>query len=347
MRADIMGDFFKRNDIDEEIEKESIGYWIQDLQKSSKLLMIIKTAAFNRLYGISFLGAIDYSDQNELTKKERNRAIHSLYVAGIANYVATKRNYNSDLKEHLVAAALLHDIGHMPLSHSAEPFIKEKFGYGHHELGNNLISGTCWVDSGLSKALNKNFDVSFIKGLLNFELKNDGHDIFSNKINADTIDGIVRCIEYKGKNKANHLNRISIAKAAFLDNIDMTENKRLQILDNFWNTKHFVYQNFINTKHSVISDKISQIFFRENKKIEYKNLLSDERRWREQYKLLFKWLSNLKSNSIPHCLKNYEMVYTTRNYKVLKTEKDIKKRYTNNKNKAKISEDSLLKYREE
>ncbi|WP_213667452.1 hypothetical protein, partial [Escherichia coli] len=84
------------------------------------------------------------------------------------------------------------------------------------------------------------------------------------------------------------LNRISIAKAAFLDNIDMTENKRLQILDNFWNTKHFVYQNFINTKHSVISDKISQIFFRENKKIEYKNLLSDERRWREQYKLLFK-----------------------------------------------------------
>jgi len=342
----MMSEFFKTTDIDEGIEKESIGYWIQDLQKCSKLSTIIETAAFNRLREISFLGAIDYSDQNELTKHERNRAIHSLYVAGIANYVATKRNYNSDLKEHVIAAALLHDIGHMPLSHSAEPFIKEKFGYGHHEIGDDLISGTCWRDSGLNKALHKNFDISFIKGLLNFELKTDGHDIFSNKINADTIDGIVRCVEYKGKNKTNHLNRISIAKAAFLDDIDLPENKRLQILDDFWKTKHFVYQNFINTKHSVISDKISQIFFMENEKIKYKDLISDERRWKEQYKLLFKWLSNLKSNLIPHCLKNYEMVYTTRNYEVLKIEKDIKKRYTNNKNKTKINQESLLKYRE-
>lgn len=329
---------------EDDLEKENITYWIKDFRKNAKINSIIETKAFNRLYDISFLGAIDYSDKSELSKVDRNRAVHSLYVAGIANFIASERKYDEELKRHIVAAALLHDIGHMPLSHSAEPYIKSKFGYGHHEIGNRLISGKIWKSSELSNTLSKNFDVVFIKQLLNNETNNDGIDIFSSKINADTIDGIVRCVEYKGINKTNSLNRISIARSFFIKDSGYSTIKRLDTLDSFWKTKHFVYQNYINTKHGVISDKLSQIFFMEMEDISVRDLLLKESTWKGKYKTLFKWLSGLKYGSIPACLKDHEIEYTIRKYEVIKSEKSLDKRYINSKKKNKISPEIYTEY---
>lgn len=341
-----MKQFFNIPDDDNDIEKESIEYWVKDLQNSEALLGIIQTAAFRRLFDISFLGAIDYSERNYLSNIDRNRASHSLYVAGIANYIATERKYSQELKEHIVAAALLHDIGHIPLSHSAEPYIQKHFGYGHHEIGENIINGSAWKDSGLKEFLAKNFDINFIVSLLNFETNFEGADIFNSKINADTIDGIIRCVEYKGINKSNVLNRISIAKAAFIDTACISKTKRLQTLDDFWRTKQFVYKNFINTRHGILSDKASQIFFIEYNKIEHKDLFAEEKSWRGKYSILFKWLSALKNNDMPSCIKSHNLEYTTRKYEVVLHEQNINKRYINSKHKTKIDKDELNIYRE-
>lgn len=331
-----MESLFNNNYSEENLEKENITYWIKDFRKLKEIDDLIKTKAFIRLHDISFLGAIDYSDTSELSRADRNRAVHSLYVAGIANFIASERKYDEELRKHIVVAALLHDVGHMPLSHSAEPYIKLKFGYGHHEIGNDLISGTLWKSSGLSDNLQKNFDVTFIKQLLNNETNNDGIDIFSSKINADTIDGIIRCVEYKGINKANSLNRISIARSFFIKDSGYSSIKKLDTLDAFWKTKHFVYQNYINTTHGVISDKLSQIFFMEMGDINAKDLLLKETTWRSKYKTLFKWLGELRNGSIPDCLEGCEIEYTTRKYEVLKNEESLDKRYVNSKQKVKI-----------
>ncbi|WP_421589006.1 HD domain-containing protein [Rahnella aceris] len=340
-----MESLFNTKYSEEDLEKDNITYWIKDFRKHEEINNIINTKAFDRLNDISFLGAIDYSDNSELSKIDRNRAVHSLYVAGIANFIATERKYDVELKNHIVVAALLHDIGHMPLSHSAEPYIKAKFGYGHHELGNDIISGCVWKNSELNKVLLKNFDINFIKQLLNNETTNDGIDIFSSKINADTIDGIIRCVEYKGINKANTLNRISIARSFFIKDSGYSTIKRLDTLDSFWKTKHFVYQNYINTKHGIISDKLSQVFFMEMGNISKTDLLLKESTWKGKYKTLFKWLNELKDRTIPSCLEGYEIEYTTRKYEVLKSEESLDKRYINSKQKNKISPESYMEYK--
>ncbi|WP_394565043.1 hypothetical protein C1N58_22150 (plasmid) [Pantoea sp. SGAir0180] len=341
-----MEKFLNFDEFEENAQKDDIAYWVNDLRSSIALESIIQTPAFCRLKDISFLGAIDYSERNEITKGHRNRYVHSLYVAGIANYVATTRNYCDELKDNIVAAALLHDVGHIPLSHSAEPYIKHNFGYGHHEIGDNLICGSAWKDSGLKKALSRKFDVKFITSLLNGESNSEGADIFNSKINADTIDGILRCIEYKGINQVRYMNRISIAKAAFIDSSGLCENKKLDILDDFWRTKHFVYHHFINNLSGVISDKLSQVYFEENSKIKHKDLISEEQSWRGKYRGLFSWLAQLKNKKIPSCLKYYDLEFVTRKYEVLVEEKCLAKRYINKKQKTKISESYLKTYQE-
>ncbi|CAI2431104.1 HD domain [Serratia fonticola] len=320
-------------------DKTSIIYWIRDLNENSKLSEIINTPAFQRLYDISFLGAIDYSDCSKLVKIERSRAYHSICVAGLANYISIERNYSKELKENLIAAALIHDIGHMPLSHSAEPYIKSHLGYGHHELGESIIDGKVKSDKKLHDILKNKFDIGFLKELLSNKLSSDGGDLFSNQINIDTIDGITRCLEYKGVNKSNSLNRLAIAKAAFVSG---DENKyRLTHLDDFWKAKHFVYCNYINNKHGVISDTLSQIFFEEKNDIDESDLLSNEKKWMKKYGVLFEWFRDLKNKRIPACMANYNINITARKYEILYEEMDIRNRYVNKKSKSVIKIDNL------
>lgn len=309
-------------------------YWINDLKTNSKLKEIILSPAFQRLYDISFLGAIDYSDCSKLPKIERTRAYHSLCVAGIANYITSLRNYKTDLKENIIAAALVHDIGHMPLSHSAEPYIKSHLGYGHHELGENIIDGKISQDKTLFKILNSSFDINFIKQILNNKINSDGADLFNNKINIDTIDGIIRCLEYKGMNRHNSYNRLSIARSAFFE---VEETKKYQTLDDFWKAKHFVYCNYINTKHGIVSDTLSQIYFQEIKKPSEEDLISDESHWIKKHKMLFQWLLKYKKSCTPDILDNYSINITIRKYEIKDFEKNIHRRYVDEKKSSSLN----------
>jgi len=329
IRQKIMKDKYTFNLlIDYEDENEDMSFWINDIENNDKLNSIIKSKAFRRLKNISFLGAIDYSEENKLSKDNRSRATHSLYVAALANYISTKRGYSEDLKNNLIAASLIHDIGHMPLSHSAEPYIKRKLGYGHHEIGEQIIDGEGDIGLELNKILNSNFDTTFIKSLLNNKMTSDGGDLFSNQINIDTIDGIIRSLEYKGKNKTNRLNRLEIAKYAFL-NTECTKEK-YSSLDYFWKSKHFVYYNFINKDYAFISDKLSQLFFMENSICE-RDLYSTENAWEKKHYKLFLWLKDLRHNNIPDSIKDHSLEMVSRTYYIVDKELDLNCRYKNTK----------------
>ncbi|NAT15688.1 hypothetical protein CU663_05730 [Pseudomonas syringae pv. actinidifoliorum] len=109
-------------------DPDTIYYWINSVVNDDVMSLILQSKAFKRLYDISFLGALDYTHPGTeiISKKNRSRAEHSLHVAALAAYVSAKRNYTPELKRHLIIAALLHDVGHAPLSHSAEPLIKKE-----------------------------------------------------------------------------------------------------------------------------------------------------------------------------------------------------------------------------
>lgn len=294
-------------------DPKSIAYWRKGLINNETLSSIINSKAFLRLYDISFLGALDYTHEGggKLKKKHRSRAEHSLNVAALASYVSSMRNYSDDLSRHLIVAGLLHDIGHAPLSHSAEPYIKKKIGYGHHEAGIQIIYGKIPLGHDLHKSLSQNFDLDFIIKLINGTASSeDGGDLFSSPINIDTIDGIVRSHTYFTGFRSTHC-PLSIAEAAF----GSRSLRRLDVLDSFWSMKHRVYSSLINDEIGIISDKASELFFQEHDSFEEGDMYCSERSWQMRHKPLFEsFFSLLKTRLLPSWISQGNLSFTDRVY---------------------------------
>lgn len=261
------------DDIDASLEKEICG---DHLYKN-----IIKSKAFNRLKDISFLGAIDKTHSNK--QSISNRFEHSLDVAKLALFVCKKRGYSKEIEKHVVSAALLHDIGHAPLSHSMELSFTEKYGLNHHMVGENIITGKEKKHIELSNYLKDCLDIGFVTDLLNKKSKEEFSDIFSSSINIDTIDGIHKSLQYLFSEK-QLFNKYSIAEAAFLPH-----EKRCQILDRFWSLKGLVYNEIITSKKGALSDFFSQKYFDENnQKIDETHFISTEQPFLGKGRPIFK-----------------------------------------------------------
>src|SRR5258708_33002325 len=82
-----------------------------------------------RLKGISFIPSLCLPYEHNIGF---NRYEHSLGVAFLSNLVSEHLGVDSKLKESLIAASLLHDIGHTPLSHVTEQFLVETKRRYHH-----------------------------------------------------------------------------------------------------------------------------------------------------------------------------------------------------------------------
>lgn len=307
-------------------DPDTIYYWINTVVNDDVMSLVLQSKAFKRLYDISFLGALDYTHPGteKISKKNRSRAEHSLHVAALAAYVAEKRNYAPDLKRHLIIAALLHDIGHAPLSHSAEPLIKKKIGYGHHEAGEQIIDGKQQLGKDLSLNLKKYCDLSFIHSLLNMKAsQEDGGDLFYSPINIDTIDGITRSHTYFTGFSSAH-STLAIARASLVS----TPSKDHRILDDFWMMKERVYSGLINDEIGLISDKTSEIFFLESSVcLSEGDLYKSEKSWQQTHKPLFARLNSiLKKRSTPSWFSNAQVSFVHRKYFVL-PDRDDNTRY--------------------
>ena len=316
-------------------DSESIEYWLEDLLSLDIVKDIVSTKAFQRLYDISFLGALDYTHQSAsfLKKQYKSRAIHSIHVAALANYIAGARGYTAELKNHVIVAALLHDVGHAPLSHSVEPYIKKKIGYGHHQAGEQIIRGEVSLAQDLKPIVRNHFDIDLLLSLIDGTAPKDfGGDLFYSPINIDTIDGIARSHTYL-TGKQLTICRISVAKAAFCSEPSCDT----RILDSFWKMKDRVYANLINNQFGLISDKSSEQFFRDQVSFCEGEIYSTERSWQQRYKHLFKSFSLLmRENTKPHWFGNEEFDFTKRTYYLRKEHLDHN-RFACDKEKKKIT----------
>ena len=307
----------------QEAPESALGFWCGGIEHDSFYQPILKSRAFTRLRDVSFLGALDYAVGSK-QKQTGSRAEHSLNVAALANFVATRRQYTPELKKHLIVAGLLHDIGHPPLSHSAEPFIKKHIGYGHHHAGEKILKGQHELGRALNKWLKKNTDLAFLISLIDQNAMNiDGGDLFNSPINIDTIEGITRSHQLFNRMSEATLSRkrIEIAAASFLPEVNNPWPK----LDQFWKMKHQVYTGLITSKRGLVADKLSQLYFKhENHRLSEQDIFTSERQWKKRYATLFHGLANIKHQRLNiKWMSGEQVTYTSRRYYLDETKRNV------------------------
>lgn len=222
---------------------------------------LIGTPAFQRLKGIHFLGAIDYrlipNPNGKQGATRYSRYEHSVGVMRLAHLYATSTEIQPDRRRLICAAALLHDVGHPPLSHSIEPVFKEKLGIDHHRATKDIIRGRVPLGREVLSVLRRHaVDVEELISVVSGDSSCfDG--FFCGPINFDTIEGILRSCTYL---HPTALNPGTVTRAA----MKRESRKDRDIVDEFWKYKEAVYKNIINSEEGILSDSVCQHFLWRN-----------------------------------------------------------------------------------
>jgi len=98
---------------------------------------LLESPEVQRLYNIKQLGFAHLV----FPGAHHTRLEHSLGAYHIASQISETLNIEDDRRNMVTCAALLHDIGHGPFSHTLESILLEKFGVDHIDLTEELILG--------------------------------------------------------------------------------------------------------------------------------------------------------------------------------------------------------------
>lgn len=238
-------------------------------------LELIRTEAFQRLGSVRFLGGIDYllvRNPNGAPGNTRyTRLQHSLGVARLALEYSSTSNLSTADRQLVVAAALLHDIGHAPLSHSVEPVFRESFAIDHHDATKDIIFGHVEIGRSVYKALRKcSIDIDRLASLVSGDYA-DFHAFFSGPINFDTIEGILRTRTF-GNAPGTFAPDVVVDAA-----INRSSSTHQEIVDQFWLYKDQVYRHVINSSLGVLADQVCQAFARQHlKDLDASDYFTDE-----------------------------------------------------------------------
>ncbi|WP_264047979.1 HD domain-containing protein [Methylobacterium flocculans] len=222
---------------------------------------LAKTSAFQRLKQVRFLGGIDYIlvPAPNGSKSRYTRFQHSLGVARLALLYARQREISYQDRRTLYVAAMLHDIGHAPLSHSLEPTFLKHFGIEHHKATSDIIAGRVDIGIDVYQVLRwHGINVEQVIALISGEDSSfDG--LFSGPINFDTIEGILRSHSYATAS-ATVYGPEAITRAA----IYRDDPKSRELIDTFWHYKNLMYKTVINSESGILADFICQKFMEMN-----------------------------------------------------------------------------------
>lgn len=220
---------------------------------------LMATEAFKRLREIRFLGGIDYLlVRNPNGSKGRyTRHQHSLGVTRLALRYAAMRELPPVERDLAAVAALLHDVGHAPLSHSLEPVFVERFGLDHHTATADVITGRAPVGRQVYAVL-RGHGVDVERLLAVISGADPGFEgFFGGPINFDTIEGILRSQSYAPSHSLLP-NPETVMEAAVFRDGDIHR----QSVDGFWLHKDQVYRSVINSRSGVFADHACQVYMR-------------------------------------------------------------------------------------
>jgi uncharacterized protein len=228
---------------------------LDESAESTLIRALAKTKAFRRLTDVRFLGALDYCffDHPNGSKhySRYTRTQHSIGVAALARAYLKLRPHSSKDRLLCVAAAMLHDVGHPPFSHTVEKLFVDKFGFDHHDASVRIILGQVPIGKEIFAIL-RDFGINpteVVDVLSGNDEKFDG--FFSGPINFDTIEGILRTRNYqKSQNLGITPLRVLIASAE--RHLEWSE----KTVDAFWNAKDEAYGVMIRSPAGVLCDLI-------------------------------------------------------------------------------------------
>jgi len=109
---------------------------------SGPFLELLECPEIQRLHGISQLG---------LTKlvfpgANHTRLEHSIGTYHVAERMAESLDLKSQEKDIIKAAALLHDVGHAPFSHTLESILSKETDHDHMDITKKIITGDILVE---------------------------------------------------------------------------------------------------------------------------------------------------------------------------------------------------------
>jgi len=229
---------------------------VQKIFTSSLYREVIASDAFQRLKKIHFLGSLDYvvDPQGPKPNKRHTRYQHSLGVARLALQFSRDRSLQKRDEEISVVSALLHDIGHAPLSHSLESVFKDEFDIGHHIIGERIVKGDAPLGDGLHRTLRR-WNINAFEVMAVIEGKGSGihRELFNYAINIDTIEAIIRSSTYIFRTNLHCAPSDVLLGLLTLDT---------GVLDAFWRLKDEVYSKLIQHRTGLLADFVCQHYMR-------------------------------------------------------------------------------------
>jgi hypothetical protein len=212
-----------------------------------------------RLGRISFLGTLD---EHPRSRRASNRLEHSLGVASLAANAAEDLALPPDRARLFVAACLVHDIGHYPLSHAAEPAFTKLLGAGHHEVGRWIVLGAGPIPRlrSLAPILEQiGVDPAQLWAVLD---RSPGlapelaplAELLKAAINLDTLEGIHRVArDFRLRKRALPEQIFTWIATASGPELGISRAS-LPAIDRFWQLKDQVYDQVINLPSNILAE---------------------------------------------------------------------------------------------
>ena len=206
-----------------------------------------------RLARVSFLGTLDLHPHS---REASTRLDHSLGVAALGLQVGAELGLTVADMRLLVAACLLHDIGHYPLSHAAEPGFARVLGVAHHGVSEWIVRGNGAIPAAqsLRPALERaGLDPELLWAVIVGEAAPPYAALSSlllAPINLDTLDGIRRTARSFGRRG------LRLPPALFARDGDelMLDAAAIPALDRFWALKDRMYGEVINLPSNIVCE---------------------------------------------------------------------------------------------
>ncbi len=158
------------------------------------LMSIVDTMEFQRLHWIRQLGMC----YTVFPGAVHTRFQHSLGTMHVASLIG--RRLESENIREITTAALLHDIGHFPFSHSFENYFLKKYHIDHEKNGIKLIKGeegTGQIGEAIEEA---GIDIDMVISILSKKAPEKYVNIISGPLDADEMDYLARDSYFSGAN---------------------------------------------------------------------------------------------------------------------------------------------------
>jgi hypothetical protein len=297
----ITADLLEPQHIFELTENEVAQIFSRDIYRQ-----VISSSAFQRLKKIHFLGSLDYVIDPEGPKpnKRHTRYQHSLGVARLALQFARDRRLAEREEIVSVVAALLHDIGHAPLSHSLESVFKKSFGLGHHVVSERIIRGDVEIGKDLHKILTRaRINPYEILVILNGIGPSPFKELFNYGINIDTIEAVSRSATYLYQNAL--FRPPADVLSALLTPCEISTGA----LDNFWRLKDEIYNKLITNRVGVLADYVCQQYMQSHiSTFDEDHFYLNESELRDRHPNLFATLHNLLTARLKDLLPGVDQI---------------------------------------